>query len=302
MKIISWNVAGIRSSFKKSALDWLQGDNSYDIVCFQETKCTETEANKIMPSWIKETYPYCFWNSCTGEYQHLGFQRKGFSGTSIWSKQPCHQLASPEFDKEGRTTTVEFSEFIIVTVYTPNSQAPNSNRFRYRVQQWDLDFLKYIDSLNHVKPTIICGDFNVAHQDKDVYNPVAFKNKVAGFMDDERTNFTNLLNLSLEKDGHNYGYKDAFRMLYPDLENQYTFWTQIQPQLRRTNRGWRIDYFLLPSQIQPYLIDCQHLTHIMGSDHCPILLEINPSLYQKKMTIVKKQPKKVKLIKVEQFS
>ena len=288
MKIVSWNVAGLRGSFKKSALNWLQG-SEFDIICLQETKCSEEEANKVMPKWISETYKYRYWNSCTGEYQHLGFQRKGLSGTSIWSKQPGIQLETPEFDKEGRTTAVEFSDFIIVNVYTPNSQNPKSQRFTYRVQEWDIEFLNYIQSLNDLKPTIICGDFNVAFEDKDVYNPVGFKNKVAGFIDEERENFGNILC---------NGYKDAFRMFYPDAEEKYTFWTQMQPQLRKTNRGWRIDYFLIPANtiLEKNITDSNILPHIMGSDHSPITLTISPSQSNNNKLKVK-----VKLKVVENF-
>lgn len=284
MKIVSWNVAGLRGSFKKSALNWLEG-SEYDIICLQETKSSEEEANKVMPKWISETYQYRYWNSCTGEYQHLGFQRKGLSGTSIWCKQPGVQLETPEFDKEGRTTAVEFNDFIIVTVYTPNSQNPKSQRFTYRVQNWDVEFLSYIQSLNNLKPTIICGDFNVAIEEKDVYNPVGFKNKVAGFIDEERDNFKNILCS---------GYKDAFRMFYPDDKEKYTFWTQTQPQLRKTNRGWRIDYFLVPTKFTNHIIDCNILPNIMGSDHCPITLICN--LENTKKEEIKKKKYKLKLV------
>jgi exodeoxyribonuclease-3 len=284
MKIVSWNVAGLRGSFKKSALNWLEG-SEYDIICLQETKCSEEEANKVMPKWISEIYKYRYWNSCTGEYQHLGFQRKGLSGTSIWSKQSGIKLETPEFDKEGRTTAVEFSDFIIVTVYTPNSQNPKSQRFTYRVQDWDVEFLNYIQSLNNLKPTIICGDFNVAIEEKDVYNPVGFKNKVAGFIDEERDNFKNILCS---------GYKDAFRMFYPDDKEKYTFWTQMQPQLRKTNRGWRIDYFLVPTKLANHIIDCNILPNIMGSDHCPITLLSN--LENTKKQEIKKKKYKLKLV------
>lgn len=293
MKIASWNVAGLRGSFKKSALNWLEG-GAYDIVCLQETKCTEAEATKVMPQWISETYPHRYWNSCTGEFKHLGFQRKGLSGTSVWSKQPGVQLAVPEFDKEGRTTAVEYGEFILVTVYTPNSQSPQSERFTYRIHEWDVAFLEYIEELNDRKPTVICGDFNVAFQDKDVYNPVGFRNKVAGFIDEERDRFDDILCS---------GYKDAFRMFRPDAVNQYTFWTQIQPQLRKTNRGWRIDYFLVPTLLQGQTKDCNILPDIMGSDHCPITLTLEFSqniTTSNNANKMKKKPK-LKLKEVETF-
>lgn len=289
MNIVSWNVAGLRGSFKKSALNWLQG-NSYDIICLQETKCNQNEATKVMPKWITEQFQYQFWNSCNGEYQHLGFQRKGLSGTSIWSKYPGNQLSCPEFDKEGRITTVEYDNFILVTVYTPNSQGPQSERFTYRINSWDISFIEYIEELNSSKPTIICGDFNVAFQDKDVYNPTNFRNKVAGFIDEERDNFDNILCL---------GYKDAFRMFYPNQEKCFTFWSQIQPQLRRTNRGWRIDYFLVPTILQQYITDCNILSNIYGSDHCPITLTIQN--FTNKLTTITPTKKKYKLKIVQSF-
>jgi exodeoxyribonuclease-3 len=285
MKIVCWNVAGIRGSFKKGAMDWLSG-GAYDIVCIQETKATEEEADKVAPRWVNENYPHRYWNSCTGEYQHEGFQKKGLSGTCIWSKQPGEQLAHPDFDKEGRTTTVEFGEFIIVTVYTPNSQTPESDRFRYRVRTWDDSFREYVQQLNAHKPTIVCGDFNVAHGDGDVYKPVEYKNMVAGFMNEERDNFSKLLD--------DANLVDTFRRFHPDDEGAYTFWDQKLPYLRRTNRGWRIDYFLTPTSLQSKITACDQHPTIMGSDHCPITLELT--------TIVPKTRKrKIRLRIVEEF-
>ena len=286
MKIVCWNVAGIRGSFKKGAMDWLSG-GTYDIVCIQETKATQEEADKVSPRWVKEKYPYRYWNSCTGEFQHEGFQKKGLSGTCIWSKQPGEQLAHPGFDKEGRTTTVEFSEFIIVTVYTPNSQTPESDRFRYRVRTWDDNFREYVQQLNARKPTIVCGDFNVAHGDGDVYKPVEYKNMVAGFMNEERDNFSKLLD--------DAKLVDTFRRFHPDDEGAYTFWDQKLPYLRRTNRGWRIDYFLTPIGLQSKIAACDQHPTIMGSDHCPITLELTTTIAPKT------RKRKIKLRIVENF-
>ena len=286
MKIVCWNVAGIRGSFKKGAMDWLSG-GTYDIVCIQETKATQEEADKVSPRWVKEKYPYRYWNSCTGEFQHEGFQKKGLSGTCIWSKQPGEQLAHPGFDKEGRTTTVEFSEFIIVTVYTPNSQTPESDRFRYRVRTWDDNFREYIQQLNAHKPTIVCGDFNVAHGDGDVYKPVEYKNMVAGFMNEERDNFSKLLD--------DAKLVDTFRLFHPDDKGAYTFWDQKLPYLRRTNRGWRIDYFLTPTCLQNKVTMCDQHPTIRGSDHCPITLELTTT------NALKPRKRKIKLRIVEEF-
>ena len=267
-------------------MDWLSG-GTYDIVCIQETKATQEEADKVSPRWVKEKYPYRYWNSCTGEFQHEGFQKKGLSGTCIWCKQPGEQLAHPGFDKEGRTTTVEFGEFIIVTVYTPNSQTPESDRFRYRVRTWDDNFREYIQQLNKQKPTIVCGDFNVAHGDGDVYKPVEYKNMVAGFMNEERDNFSKLLDEAK--------LVDTFRLFHPDDKGAYTFWDQKLPYLRRTNRGWRIDYFLTPTCLQNKVTMCDQHPTIRGSDHCPITLELTTT------NALKPRKRKIRLRIVENF-
>lgn len=278
MKIVCWNVAGLRGSLKKGATNWLQS-GKYDYICLQETKCTKEEAEKVMPSWVRDLYPYRYWRSCTGEYKNEGFQKKGLSGTAIWSKHPGIQLASTLFDKEGRITAVEYVKFILVTVYTPNSQSPESDRFRYRVREWDVNFRKYICSLQQDKPVIVCGDFNVARFDKDVYNPDEFKNMVAGFMNEERDNLEQLLvEAKLE---------DAFVKKHPTTEKAFTFWDQKLPYLRRTNRGWRIDYFLTPAKFPFIIRECKHMPSIVGSDHCPIELVIE---------FLTKKPYKLKLV------
>lgn len=278
MRIVSWNVAGLRGSFKKGATDWLQA-GQYDYVCFQETKCTQDEAEKVMPSWVREKYPYRYWRSCTGEYQNEGFQKKGLSGTAIWSKQPGTQLPSSDFDKEGRITAVEFGKFILVTIYTPNSQSPESERFRYRVREWDFGFRKHIKMLQQKKPVILCGDFNVARFDKDVYKPKEFKNLVAGFMNEERSNLEKLI-LELQL-------IDAFHYKNPTSDKAFTFWDQKLPYLRRSNRGWRIDYFLTPSKMPFVIRKCNHLPTVIGSDHCPIDLSAE---------FITKKPYKLKIV------
>lgn len=253
-------------------MDWLQSAEN-DIVCLQETKCTDDEAAKVMPGWVDQAYPYRYWNSCDGRHQDKGFQKKGLSGTAIWSKRPGIQLAGVDFDKEGRITAVEFSDIILVTVYTPNSQSPESDRFRYRVRSWDVDFRAYMSQLCKKKTTIICGDFNVAHGDGDVYKPDEFRNRVAGFMNEERENFTKLLT---ETDSI-----DAFSKCNPNAEKAFTFWDQKLPYLRRTNRGWRIDYFLTPCKLPIRIKKCEHLPYVTGSDHCPISLEYD-KLYKRR--------------------
>lgn len=278
MKIVCWNVAGLRGSFKKGATDWLQA-GQYDYICFQETKCTEEEAEKVMPGWVRDKFPYRYWRSCTGEYQNEGFQKKGLSGTAIWSKQPGLLLESTDFDKEGRITAVEFGKFILVTVYTPNSQNPESDRFRYRVREWDVNMRQYIKNLQLDKPVILCGDFNVARFDKDVYKPDEFKNMVAGFMNEERNNIEKLM-----EETH---LEDAFHKKHPTAEKAFTFWDQKLPYLRRTNRGWRIDYFLTPKKLPFIVRNCNHLQDVKGSDHCPIELHAE---------FITKKPYKLKIV------
>jgi exodeoxyribonuclease III len=262
MKILCWNVAGIRASIKKGALDFLQA-GEYDIVCFQETKAQPIQVK--IPDEITSMYPNRFWHSNPGTTQ-----RAGFSGTCIWTKadinasNPIIQLPPPAFDTEGRTTSLEFDNFILITVYTPNSQEPGALRCQYRVKMWDLEMRKYMRDLNKIKPTIICGDFNVAHQDKDLYNAKKYYNACVGFLNSERENFSAHLEA---------GFLDAFRINNNNSE-QYTYWNQRVPTMRKTNRGWRIDYFLVPEQMREQIKSCEIHPEIMGSDHCPISLEI----------------------------
>lgn len=268
MNVVCWNVAGLRGAFKKRSLEWLR-DGGFETVCIQETKCTEEEAMVSMPDWCKTMYPTMFWNSCTGEWQQEGFQRKGLSGVSIWSKHAGRKLPSGAFDKEGRTLAIEFSSYILITVYTPNSQNSTSNRFQYRVSSWDTEFRNWIFELKQVskKPIILCGDFNVAHLNIDVYKPEKFENKSAGFMDHERSNFTKLLK--------EQNLIDMYRYFQPDQCGAFTFWEQKIPILRKYNKGWRIDYFLVSKSLLPNMIECNHLPQITGSDHCPIYLKFN---------------------------
>ena len=161
MKILCWNIAGIRARLKKGDLDFIQ-DGKYDIICLQETKA-KPEQVKI-PEHIAKMYPNQYWHSNPGTTQ-----RAGFSGTCIWTKEaPLRQIPPPQFYTEGRTTSLEFETFNLVNVYTPNSQDPEALRCQYRIKIWDPEFRKYIEMLNHVKPTIVCGDFNVAYEDKDL--------------------------------------------------------------------------------------------------------------------------------------
>ena len=255
--LLSWNVAGIRAILKKGNLQTVLEKNNYeyDIILLQETKAEESQVE--LPTEITDKYPYRYWQSTKGTTQ-----RKGLSGTAIWSKtKPIAQLNPPEGDEEGRITTVEFETFIVVCVYTPNSQGLNKPRFRFRTQEWHHNFATYITMLKAKKPTIIGGDLNVAHEDIDIHGPNSHRNKVAGFLDLERSQFTEYLNL---------GFRDAFRHMYPDAPKKYTYWNQLNPKTRESNSGWRIDYFLATSEIQ--IRECDMKTDERGSDHCPIYL------------------------------
>jgi exodeoxyribonuclease III len=265
MRILSWNVAGLRAMLKKKNLQELLTKYDYDIVCLQETKAEESQVE--LPPEIIEKYPFRFWNSTLGTTQ-----RKGLSGTTIWSKtSPINRIKHPSIDEEGRITTVQFDDFIIVCVYTPNSQSLESPRYKFRTNEWDNIFRKYITTLKNIKPTIIAGDLNVAHQDIDIYNPKRCKNKVPGFFDNERTEFQKHIDA---------GFIDVFRHLYPTQKGAYTYWNQIRPANRQNNIGWRIDYFLIggdpltpPTTLN--LTECNLLTDIHGSDHCPLSLDID---------------------------
>ena len=280
-KIFCWNVAGLRSSIKKGALDCLKG-GEYDIVCLQETKTLPEEV--FIPTWINELYPNRYWQSKYGK----GEQKKGFSGTSIWSKKVGKQLNPPENELEGRITSVEFEEFILVTVYTVNSQGATSKRLEYRTEVWDLMLRSYIKQLKEIKPVIICGDLNVSHLDVDIYEPIKYKNKIPCFFDSERNNMQELIN---------EGFVDAFRYKYGNKENCYTYWNQRAPQMRITNRGFRIDYFLVDEKIKSNIIDTHIQKDIMGSDHCPITLELYCREVFKELEIKEKQEVRKKTIR-----
>ena len=255
-KILSWNVAGLRAMIKKGNLQSVlltKPEGNYDIVLLQETKAERHQV--VLPKDVSDIYPYRFWQSTKGTTQ-----RKGLSGTAVWSKvEPIGQIAPPPGDEEGRITAVEFETFIVVSVYTPNSQALDTPRFRFRTEAWHASFATYIAQLKTRKPTIIGGDLNVAHLDVDIYDPKKNRNKAAGFLDLERDQFSEYLNM---------GYRDAFRELYPDAQEKYTYWNQLNPKTRANNRGWRIDYFMVSPGIQIY--QTEMLPDITGSDHCPI--------------------------------
>ena len=272
MKILSWNVAGLRARIKKndimqalfSNINENTGEyNYFDIICLQETKCTENQVT--LPCEISIRYPYRYWNSSDGTTQ-----RKGFSGTSIWCKEkPIQHLETPEFDHEGRIIALEFKEFILINVYVPNSQAFENERYKFR-EIWNTNFGKYIQelTLKYKKNLIICGDMNVAHQDIDICDPKRKKNKVPGFFDNERTDFTCLLESS--------NLIDIFREKNK-LTQVSTYWSNFLKAPRTKENGWRIDYFLASKDLYEKNIikDINILMEIMGSDHCPLLLELS---------------------------
>ena len=243
MKLISWNVNGIRAAYNKGFNDFFDNENA-DIFCIQETKMQEGQLDLA-----KEGY-YVYLNSA---------EKKGYSGTAIWTKiKPItvkYGIDIEEHDKEGRVITLEFEKFFMVTVYTPNAKR-ELERLEYRVK-WEQDFRKYLEELRKVKPVVICGDLNVAHKEIDVKNDKANRGQ-AGFTDEERREFNNLLDLK---------YIDTFRKFYPE-EERFTWWSYFG-KAREKNVGWRIDYFIVSDELDNNLKDA-----MMGSDHCPVGIEL----------------------------
>jgi exodeoxyribonuclease-3 len=250
MKIISWNVNGIRSILSKGFIDFIK-QYKPDIICLQETKAAPEQVNFDLPE-----YPYKYWNSA---------QKKGYSGTAIFSKQKPVQTANdmdiPKHDNEGRIITAEFDKFFLVTVYTPNSQR-TLDRLNYRETEWDPDFLKFVKSLEKEKPVIFCGDLNVAHKEIDLARPTDNR-KNAGFTDQERRGFDNIIEA---------GFIDTFREFHKE-GGHYSWWSYMA-EARSKNIGWRIDYFCVSQSLRPQLKKSYILPDVMGSDHAPVALEI----------------------------
>lgn len=248
MKLISWNVNGIRAAYNKGFNDFFDKEDA-DIFCIQETKMQEGQMDLA-----KEGY-YVYLNSA---------EKKGYSGTAIWTKEKPiyvrYGIDIEEHDKEGRVITLEFEKFFMVTVYTPNAKR-DLERLEYRVK-WEEDFRNYLESLRKIKPVIFCGDLNVAHKELDVKNDKANRGQ-AGFTDEERREFNNLLDLK---------YIDTFRKFYPD-EERFTWWSYFG-KAREKNVGWRIDYFIVSDELEKNLKDARIYDEIMGSDHCPVGIEI----------------------------
>lgn len=252
MKLISWNVNGLRACMGKGFLDFLKASDA-DIVCLQETKMQREQADFIIDGYEE------YWNSA---------EKKGYSGTAVFTKKPplsvSYGIGIPEHDTEGRVITAEFPDFFLVNVYTPNSQQELA-RLPYRMQ-WEDAFRDYLKTLDQKKPLIVCGDMNVAHEEIDLKNPKTNR-KNAGFTDEERQKMTELLSS---------GFIDTFRLLYPDTEGVYSWWS-YRFHAREKNAGWRIDYFLVSDRLKDRVSDSRIDTDVFGSDHCPIELILKES-------------------------
>lgn len=249
-KLISWNVNGIRACAGKGFMDFFNSIDA-DIFCIQESKMQKGQLTLDMPGY------YQYWNYA---------DKKGYSGTAIFTKEKSLSetkgIGIDEHDHEGRVITLEYDNFYMVTVYTPNSQNELA-RLDYRMK-WEDDFRAYLKKLEENKPVIVCGDMNVAHNEIDLKNPKTNR-KNAGFTDEEREKMTVLLD---------DGFIDTFRYFYPDQENIYSWWS-YRFKAREKNAGWRIDYFLTSESLKDKLIDAKIHTDIMGSDHCPVELDID---------------------------
>lgn len=249
MKLISWNVNGLRACVQKGFLDFFHEIDA-DIFCIQESKLQEGQIDLELPGYHQ------YWNYAV---------KKGYSGTAVFTKEEPlsvrYGMGIEEHDKEGRMITLEYPEFYLVTVYTPNSQTELA-RLSYRMQ-WETDFLAYLKGLETKKPVIFCGDLNVAHQEIDLKNPKTNR-KNAGFTDEERQKFTELIQA---------GFIDTFRYFYPETEGIYSWWS-YRFRAREKNAGWRIDYFCVSESLRNRLADAKIHTEVYGSDHCPVELEI----------------------------
>lgn len=248
-KLISWNVNGLRACMGKGFMEFFEQADA-DIFCLQEIKLQEGQID-----WNKEGY-YAYWNYA---------EKKGYSGTAIFTKEEplevTYGLGIEEHDKEGRVITLEFPEYYLITVYTPNSQSELA-RLDYRMK-WEDDFRAYLLQLRKNKPVIVCGDMNVAHKEIDLKNPKTNRQN-AGFTDEERAKMTELLES---------GFIDTFRYFYPDMEQIYSWWS-YRFKAREKNAGWRIDYFLVSEEYKEHLVDAKIHTEVFGSDHCPVELDL----------------------------
>lgn len=250
MKLISWNVNGIRACLQKGFMDFFNEIDA-DIFCLQETKLSEGQLELELPGYHQ------YWNYA---------EKKGYSGTAVFTKKEplcvTYGIGVEEHDHEGRVITAEYEDFYLVTVYTPNSQR-ELTRLSYRME-WEAAFLAYVKGLSEKKGVIFCGDLNVAHKEIDLKNPKTNR-KNAGFTDEERACFTTVVES---------GFVDTFRHFYPDVTDAYSWWSYMGGA-RAKNVGWRIDYFVVSEDLKDRLSDAKIHPAIMGSDHCPVELEIN---------------------------
>ena len=250
MKFISWNVNGLRACLKKGFMESFQALDA-DIFCLQETKMQPEQAILELPGYEQ------YWNSA---------EKKGYSGTAVFSRisplSVAYGIGIEEHDHEGRVITLELPDYYFVTVYTPNSKRA-LERLEYRMV-WEDAFRRYLLELDAKKPVIVCGDLNVAHEEIDLKNPKS-NEKNAGFTDEERAKFTELLQA---------GFIDTFRTLYPERTGIYSWWSYLR-KARDTNAGWRIDYFVTSNRLQEKIKDATIHNEIFGSDHCPVGLEFN---------------------------
>ena len=250
MKLISWNVNGLRAVLGKGFMDYFQQVNA-DIFSVQETKLQKGQVNLDLPGY------YDYWNYA---------EKKGYSGVAVFTKKKplrvSYGMGIEEHDKEGRLITLEFEDFYHVTAYVPNSQDKNA-RLDYRVK-WEEDMREYLNQLAAQKPVVLCGDLNVAHEEIDLKNPKPNRGK-AGFTDEERQKFTELLDS---------GFIDTFRYFYPDATGIYSWWS-YRFQARKNNAGWRIDYFLVSQAMKDRIKSAAIHMDVMGSDHCPVELVID---------------------------
>ena len=248
MKLISWNVNGLRACLDKGFLDFCAQAQA-DVICLQETKMQPHQAQVDLPGYHQ------YWNSA---------QKKGYSGTAVFTRQEplsvSYDFGPEEHRTEGRVITAEYPEFYLVCCYTPNSQ-DGLKRLDYRMQ-WEDDFRGYLCQLDTIKPVVLCGDLNVAHEEIDLKNPKTNRRN-AGFTDEERGKLTELLGC---------GFVDSFRALWPDRVT-YSWWS-YRFNARKNNAGWRIDYFLVSERLRSRIRQAEILTEVTGSDHCPVLLEL----------------------------
>ena len=252
MKLISWNVNGLRACVEKGFLDFFHEIDA-DIFCIQESKLQEGQIELDLPGY------YQYWNYAS---------KKGYSGTAVYTKEKpisaAYGMGIEEHDNEGRVITLEFEDFYVVTVYTPNSQR-ELTRLEYRMA-WEDAFREYLCGLAARKGVIVCGDMNVAHQEIDLKNPKTNRRN-AGFTDEEREKFTRLLDA---------GFIDTFRYFYPEAAGCYSWWSYMR-NARAANAGWRIDYFCVSKQLENRLKDARIYPQVFGSDHCPVGLELKKS-------------------------